>query len=164
MLRIRNYLRPYLVMFLVAVALLFVQAQLDLALPDYLSKIVNTGIQQSGVESPVPDAIRQSEMKRVTLFLSDADKTAVLDAYTLVEPGSPEADTYAEQYPLVADEPIYVLKDLTQEEKDALSQPFAKALLVVSGLEQAVADPEKAAQIGGGQFDLSKLPPGTDLF
>ncbi len=164
MIRIARYLRPYLLMFGIAVVLLYAQAQLDLALPDYLSQIVNTGIQQNGVESPVPHAIRQSEMNRVVLFLSDEDKTAVLDAYTLVEPGSPEAETYAEQYPLVADEPIYVLKDLTDEEKDALSLPIAKSLLVVSALEQAAADPEKAAQFGGGQFDLSKLPPGMDLF
>jgi ATP-binding cassette subfamily B protein len=164
MLRLRNYLRPYMVMFVVSVILLYVQAQLDLALPDYLSQIVNTGIQQSGVQSPVPDAIRQSEMNRATLFLTDADQTAVLDAYTLLEPGSPEAAPFLEQYPLLADEPVYVLNDLTPDEKDALTQPLAKALLVVSALEQAVADPEKAAQFGGGAFDLTKLPPGMDLF
>ncbi|NUM43786.1 MAG: ABC transporter ATP-binding protein, partial [Anaerolineales bacterium] len=164
MIRIARYLRPYLLMFVASVILLYIQAQLDLALPDYLSQIVNTGIQQNGVESPVPSAIRQSEMERVTLFLTDADKTAVLNAYTLLEPGSPAAAPYLEQYPLLADEPVYVLKDLTPDAKDALTQPLAKALLVVSALEQAAADPEKAAQFGGGPFDLSKLPPGMDLF
>lgn len=37
---------------LVVFALLFVQAYCDLALPDYTSKIVDTGIQQGGIESP----------------------------------------------------------------------------------------------------------------
>ena len=35
---------------LVVFALLFVQAYCDLALPDYTSKIVDTGIQQAGAE------------------------------------------------------------------------------------------------------------------
>ena len=37
---------------LAVVALLFVQAYCDLSLPDYTSKIVDTGIQQGGIESP----------------------------------------------------------------------------------------------------------------
>ena len=37
---------------LVVFALLFVQAYCDLSLPDYTSKIVDTGIQQGGIESP----------------------------------------------------------------------------------------------------------------
>ncbi len=52
MLRLRRYLNPYMFMFAVSVILLFAQANLDLALPDYLSQIVNTGIQQSGVDKP----------------------------------------------------------------------------------------------------------------
>ena len=41
---------------LVVVALLIVQAYCDLSLPDYTSKIVDTGIQQGGIESPpAPD-------------------------------------------------------------------------------------------------------------
>ena len=164
MLRIAKYLRPYLLMFGVSVILLFAQANFDLALPDYLSQIVNTGIQQSGVESPVPEAIRKSEMDRLTIFMSADDKTAVLDAYTLVDQGSPDFDQYVETFPILAEEPIYVLNDLLQEEIDSLSSPIAKSLLVVSAIEQAVADPEKAAQFGGEGFDLSKLPPGMDIF
>ncbi|GAB4581917.1 MAG: ABC transporter ATP-binding protein [Anaerolineales bacterium] len=164
MLRIRKYLRPYLLMFGLSVILLFAQANLDLALPDYLSQIVNTGIQQSGVESPVPQAIRQTRLDQLMLFLSEDDQTAVSNAYTFVNPDSPEVETYIETYPILAGESIYVLNDLTQDEIDALSLPVAKGLLVVSALEQAAANPEQAAQFGGGQFDLSQLPPGMDLF
>ena len=45
MLRIRNYLKPYMLMFAACIILLFTQAMLDLTLPDLLSRIVNTGIQ-----------------------------------------------------------------------------------------------------------------------
>ena len=44
MLRLKKYIIPYLSAILLAVALLFVQAMCDLALPDYMSDIVNTGI------------------------------------------------------------------------------------------------------------------------
>ena len=42
---------------------------------------------------------------------------------------------------------------------------MGKALLVVTTIEQIQADPSKAAAIPGGfGIDLSKIPPGTDLF
>ncbi len=165
MLRIRRYLKPYMFMLMASIILLFIQANLDLALPDYLSRIVNTGIQQSGVENTVPEAMRQQTLERVTLFLSDEEETAVRDAYSLIQPNTLGTDQYEETYPLSADEPIYILNDLNEAEIDALRTPMAKAFLVVSALEQAMADPEAAAQMGGtGAFDLSQLPPGTDLF
>ncbi|MCB0033888.1 MAG: hypothetical protein KDE51_07710, partial [Anaerolineales bacterium] len=161
MLRIRRYLKPYLLMFTVSVILLFAQANFDLALPDYLSRIVNNGIQQSGVDSPIPAAMRAQTLERMLLFLDEEEATAVESAYTLVPAGTA---AYTESYPLSATEPIYVLNELNQKELDALSIPIAKALLAVSGIERAMTDPEAAAQMGGGNFDLSQLPPGTDLF
>jgi ABC-type multidrug transport system fused ATPase/permease subunit len=50
MFKLMKYVKPYGWMLLFSIALLFAQANLDLALPDYLSRIVNTGIQQGGVE------------------------------------------------------------------------------------------------------------------
>jgi ATP-binding cassette, subfamily B, multidrug efflux pump len=164
MLRIRSYLKPYMTLFLASVILLFIQANLDLALPDYLSKIVNTGIQQSGVMDTVPDAMRQSTLEHVVLFMSAADETAVRSAYTLVQPNSAEAAQYVDTYPLLATDPIYVRNDISQSEINQLETPMAKALLAVSAIQQAMADPAKAAQMSGGAFDLSKLPPGTDVF
>ncbi|MCA9972218.1 MAG: hypothetical protein KC425_18475, partial [Anaerolineales bacterium] len=165
MLRIRRYLNPYMLMFAASVVLLFAQANFDLALPDYLSQIVNTGIQQGGIESPVPEAMRVETLERIALFLSPEEETAVRNAYTLVRPDFPGSDDYLESYPLLDTEPIYVLKELSEEEIEQLSTPIAQALLVVSALEQAMADPEAAAQMGGqGDFDLSRLPAGMDLF
>ena len=45
------------------VALLFVQAYCDLSLPDYTSKIVDIGIQQGGIESPVPETVRDTTLQ-----------------------------------------------------------------------------------------------------
>ena len=165
MLRIRRYLKPYMFMFLASVILLFIQANLDLALPDYLSRIVNTGIQQSGVESTVPEAMRQGTLNHLALFLSNEDETAVRSAYSLIQPNTLAADQYVETYPYLENEAIYVRNELSDDEIEALSTPMAKALLVVSALQQAMDNPEAAAQMGGDSpFDLSRLPAGTDLF
>ncbi|MHB1385240.1 MAG: ABC transporter ATP-binding protein, partial [Bellilinea sp.] len=64
-----------------------------------------------------------------------------------------------------ADEPVYVLTSTDADEIAWLNPVMAKALLAVSGIEQAMADPAKAAQMGAeAGFDLSELPPGTDIF
>lgn len=44
MIKILKYLTPYTGMIFIAVVLLFIQAACDLALPDYMSKIVNLGV------------------------------------------------------------------------------------------------------------------------
>ena len=51
MLRLLKYLKPYWLLIVLDIALLFGQAMADLALPDYMSKIVNVGIQQGGIET-----------------------------------------------------------------------------------------------------------------
>lgn len=165
MLRLAKYLKPYLLQILIVVTLLFVQANADLALPDYLSKIVNVGIQQGGVQNAAPVAIRQSEMNRLFIFMSADDKAAVLADYTLVDDTSPDYATYLEEYPALANAPIYVLKTVDQAEIDRLNPIIGKAFLVVFGIEQALADPSKAADLASQfGFDLSRLLAGMDVF
>ena len=165
MLRLAKYLKPYTALLLAAIVLLFAQANFDLALPDYLSRIVNNGIQQSGVENAVPVAIRQSEMDRVVLFMSVADKASVLKDYTLVDKNSADYATYVKQYPALANQPVYVLNKIDKAEIDRLNPIMAKGILAVSTIEKVMADPAKAAQMSSQLgFDVSKIPPGTDIF
>ncbi|MBL8097498.1 MAG: ABC transporter ATP-binding protein [Anaerolineales bacterium] len=166
MVRLARYVKPYLPLVLITIFLLFAQANFDLALPDYLSKIVNTGIQQGGVDTALPKAIRQTEFDRILIFLSAEDKARAREAYVLVEPGTPEADPYLADYPALTDRAAYIFKPVDQAAVDALSPGFAKAWLAVSGIEEALADPEKAAALSGGVqgFDLSKVPAGMDVF
>ena len=166
MLRLIKHLRPFFPLILLAIALLFIQANADLALPDYLSRIVNVGIQQGGVESAVPLAIRQGEMNRLILFMIDADKADVLAQYSLVDSSSPDYATYLADYPVLAEEPVYVLSPGADKAViDRLNPVMGKALLTVSGIEKLLADPSQAAamapQLG---FDLSKVPAGMDVF
>ncbi|MGD2041853.1 MAG: ABC transporter ATP-binding protein, partial [Anaerolineae bacterium] len=76
-----------------------------------------------------------------------------------------DAQQYINEYPALANTPIYVLKDVDQVQIDKLNPIMGKAWLVVSTIEQIMADPSKAAAIGQDLgVNLSQLPPGTDLF
>ncbi len=165
MLRLIKYLKPYVYLILIAVILLFVQANSDLALPDYMSKIVNYGIQQGGVENAIPIAIRQSEMNKVATFLSAENKALVLRDYDLVDKSSVDYDKYVLQFPALAKEPIYILKSIPSAETNNLKPVMSKALVIASFIQQAIADPAKASVMGQGLgFDISKIPTGTDIF
>ena len=165
MLRLIKYLRPFLLLILIAVGLLFIQANADLALPDYMSKIVNDGIQQGGVVNAIPKAIRQSEMNKLVIFLSASDRQDVLGAYNLVDKNAPDYGKYVKEYPELANGPIYVLKAINKAETNRLNPVMGKALLSVTFLQQVMADPAKASAMAQNfGVDLSKLPPGTDIF
>jgi ATP-binding cassette subfamily B protein len=165
MIRLAKYLKPYILLILLAIVLLFTQAMADLALPDYMSKIINVGIQQGGITSAVPQAIRSSEMDKLFLFMSADEKAAVQADYTLVETNSTDYANYLKTYPALADGSIYVLNQIDQTEIDKINTPLGKSFLVVNTLNELMADPTKAAafaQMSG--FDLSKLPAGMDIY
>jgi len=165
MLRILKYLKPYTGLILVAVVLLFVQANADLALPDYMSKIVNNGIQQGGVENAVPQALRQSTMDKLVLFMSAEDKALILSHYTLADRNSADYETLVEKYPVLADEPIYVLDAVDKATLEQMNPILGKAWLATASLERIATDPQAAAAMGQALgLDLSALPPGVDIF
>ena len=92
---------------LAVVALLFVQAYCDLSLPDYTSKIVDTGIQQGGIESPLPETARQSTLDALSLLMSEEDADALQNAYG---------------YYLQDDGVLKLRSDLTDAERTALEE------------------------------------------
>jgi ATP-binding cassette subfamily B protein len=139
MIRLAKYLKPFLPQVLLAVVLLFIQAVSDLSLPEYLSKIVNVGIQQGGVENAVAKGVRRSEMKRLTILMSPADSAEVLRQYTLVDNNSPDYGAYVTEYPLLAKEPLYVLNDIDQRKIDSLNPVMARAWVAVAGIERSMA-------------------------
>ena len=164
MLRLARYLRPYSTIFLISLVLLFAQANFDLALPDYLSQIINVGIQQGGVEHLAPEAMRQSQMERVLLFTDEDDRAQILEAYTLVSEDSADFEALLADYP-AADEALYVRNELSEEELAALEDQLAPALMAVSAIQQFMDNPEAMPADATFElpFDISQLPPGMSL-
>ena len=70
-------LKPFTWSIIILFVLLLGQAMCDLTLPDLMSKIINVGIQQNGIENTAPVAIRSAEMSKILLFMSSDDKSTV---------------------------------------------------------------------------------------
>ena len=162
MLRLVKYLKPFAVLILIAIALLFIQAMADLALPDYMSDIVNVGIQQGGVKDAVPAAVRQSRMESLVLFMDEEESSLVFDNYILIDKNAKDYIRYLKEYPAIENEPVYVLVAPDEATKNELNIVMGRAFLAVFAIEQAATDPSKAAVAGGiPGFDLSKIPSGA---
>ena len=71
--KIFSILKKSWISILLVIILLFIQANCDLALPDYTSNIINIGIQQSGIDSNVLEAVRKSEMENIMVFSNDKE-------------------------------------------------------------------------------------------
>ena len=160
MTKLAKYLKPYVLLFFMAIFFVVVQAMSDLALPDYMSNIVNKGIQQGGIVNAVPEAIRKTQMDKLLLFVSDRDKEKILNDYKLIDRSSSEYEKYLKKYPLLSKEAVYVLKKVDNEEIDKLNIPMAKALLAVAGIEKAKAN----AKNGVIEFSGKQIPANIDIF
>ncbi|WP_195618975.1 ABC transporter ATP-binding protein [Clostridium paraputrificum] len=148
MLKLLKYLKKSIVPILVIVLFLIGQAVCDLSLPDYTSKVVNVGIQQGGVENPVPDVIRASEMDKLMLLMEESDKNTVLSNYNYLDKAS------LSDKDLTGDEPIYELNTKDKTIIEELSSIFGKPMLVVKGFENNSEETKKIKE-----EMLANLPP-----
>ena len=81
MLKLKRYLKPYAVLLLMGIVFLFGQAMLELSLPNYMSDIVNVGLQQGGITSPAPQVISADAFGLMEQFMSQEDRDVVEGAY-----------------------------------------------------------------------------------
>jgi ATP-binding cassette subfamily B multidrug efflux pump len=101
----------------------------DLSLPGFMSDIVNVGIQQGGIEKPVPQAIRSAEFSKVTLFMTADERAEVSADYILLDRESLPADQltrYLKKYPELAKEPVYALNTTDKTKIAALATIFER--------------------------------------
>lgn len=82
-----GYLRNAKLTVALIIALLVLQAYCDLALPQYMSNIVDVGISQGGIDSPVPAEIRASTLNGLYLLMTDDEVKTVEASYTLADSG-----------------------------------------------------------------------------
>lgn len=177
MLKILKYLGKTWIEVIVIVTLLCVQAASDLALPDYTSKIVNTGIQQGGIETAIPEAISKDEMDNLLVFTNDDSK--ILDCYKLVSKdtvSNDEYNNYLKEYPALENEEVYVLNKLNKDQKNNLEEMLKKPLVQVyliqndqmqekikEDLFANVPEPQKEAMKDMELMDILKTMPEENL-
>ncbi len=151
MLKVLKNLKESWLSVVVIVALLCVQATVDLELPNYTSKIVNTGIQAGGIEYASPDIITKKDMDSILLF-TDADEK-ILENYSLANSNdlTQKQEKTLTKY-LKSDyeeSQIYVIKDLNKNEKDELSDIMTKPIIIsqtIQSSENLMSVPQEQAQ------------------
>ncbi len=146
MLKVLKNLKKSIGAVIIIVILLCIQAAADLALPDYTSKIVNTGIQAGGIENGVPEIISKENMDQILFFTDNPEE--ILNYYELV--GNRETkhqekviDKYLGKDYEVSEDEIYVQKDLDEEELQALEDVMVTPIMEL----RVVTNEETANQI-----------------
>lgn len=159
MLKIVRYLKPYIALLLVGIAMLFGQAILELELPNVMSSIVNDGIQKGGITQSAPDAISPDAMQLMRVFMTQEGRGAVEAAYAPTQ----ALDDLQETYPDATAQTLVKSDTLTAEQHDVVSGAFSTAsYALIQVLQDAAAQSGQsltAEQSGEGaaQFDMSQV-------
>ena len=155
MLKLKRYLKPYLGLLLVGVALLFGQAMLELTLPNYMSDIVNVGLQQGGITQAAPEVIDSDAMAMMQMFMSEEDRALVDAAYQPLGERE-DADKLKETYPNAGDEDLALAADPENGVNDAFNR--AAYALVNMMEELAPADsPAETEEQASGTLDAGAM-------
>lgn len=174
MLKLRKYLKPFAVSILAIVVLLFAQAMCELTMPDYMSNIVNVGINSNGVENGVLKAVRESEYDKLALFMDQDQKQVFADNYDLVTTKQADEELL-QRYPALKQENIYILKDTLVNTNEEIKLALSQAETCVSGVEQeqdkltaAMSDASAAVALSDEEKKmlavLQQMPQGSTLF
>ncbi len=137
MFKLFKNLKSSAIVILLITVLLVVQAMVDLELPSYISKIVDVGIQSGGIGTAVPKAVSKDVMDDILFLTNDDEK--ILSNYDLVV----EADSISEEQKkelediyvagydeLLTANSVYLLKDISAEELQALEETMIKPLTI----------------------------------
>ncbi len=140
--RMLKSVAPYWKSVCIIMIFLFLQAYCDLSLPQYTSKIIDTGIQNGGVEHVLPEKITSEEYELAKLFMTE-EEVGQFD------------EVYAQE------QDVYVLQEKKNKKLDELDDTFAIAM-VLNHQMSAVTETQFKAQIAGQfanqpGFDASML-------
>jgi ATP-binding cassette subfamily B protein len=141
MIKILKHLKKSWLSVILIFVLLIIQAYCDLSLPQYVSDIVDVGIQQSSIKNAVPKEIRASEMDRLFLFMAEDEKAYVSQCYTL------NNDKY---------EINTIDKDTNEKLNDIFTLPTV--------MTYAFENPDKFPSNDSSKHEMQELPEGMTQF
>ena len=125
--KLLKYLKGFKIAIISLVLVLGVRVVAELALPTYTSNIVDTGIQQSGIEDAVPSKISEKSLNTLELFMSDDEIKQVTENYT-------------------KDGDNYILNNVSDETRMKLNNIFKETMTVVLGAKSDNTDLNQVAQ------------------
>ena len=148
--RIIKLFKKHVLALLVAIGLIVISCNADLALPTYMSEIVDVGIQQGGIASPVPDTIRDKSLSDLELFMTEDDANEVEAAY-----GKADKDGVR----------TYIGSEEDRTEEGRLTSIMSLPETVVLSLEQGIDASSMEDMTGGdaGESDAMAAPTPEQL-
>ena len=129
MLKLKKYLKPYLLLLVLGIAFLFGQAMLELSLPNYMSDIVNVGLQQGGITSAAPQVVSADALGLMEQFMSDQDRETVQDAYVALT-DHPKYESLSQTFPQATGEDFA----LHTQDEEAVDGAFGRASYALTWL------------------------------
>ena len=155
MFKIKGYLKKFWYLILACICLLFVQAQTELTLPDYMSDIVSVGIQAGGFASPVSDVLTEETYQHLLLFVDQKDQKTVKKDYKKV---SKVNQDIIDTFPKAKGKTVYQLKDLSSDEESELEDILMKPMLIITLLDSMDTSSKEY------QEKFGQLPPNMSVY
>lgn len=159
-------MKPYKGLICIMLVLLMVQAWADMSLPQYTSDIIDTGIQNKGVEHILPEKIQDDEYQMAQIFMDNGQKTSWQKAYK---------KTDAEKDGKV----IYKRKNLSKEKLDKLDKELLTPVVLtyqlghmqvkqykevlVQSMEKNPGSAAMAGQISSMSIEQISKMPGVNI-
>lgn len=147
-----KYLKPYWLLAALCVVAVFFQAMGELKLPDYMSQVVNVGIQRYGIEDGVAEQISKDTFQRLSLLMTGAQQKAAAAVYEergdtlyLKEKLSPETRAAAEDGLTYAFAMLYALES---EDSGMDADAMLASLSAMDDTQREAALAQAKAEIG----------------
>lgn len=118
-------LKPYWKSVLLLAVLLIVQGFCEMSMPQYTQNIIDVGIQNKSIEHILPSKVTEQEYEDAQIFMEDSQKEQWQDAYEQTDGG-------------------YALKDLSDEELDALDDDLLTPIVLSYQLGHMTEDSFRA--------------------
>lgn len=166
MFKLTKYLKPFIASITIVIVLLFIQAISELSLPDYMSNIVNVGIQQGGIENSVPEVIRESEFEKLSIFMDGSDYNFVKENYKIINKedlSEKELDKYINKYPGLENETLLEINTKDEDTLEKINSLLSKPELIVSGLESGEFNEKMNLPEGADPFEMLSMLPKENL-
>ena len=156
MTKIMKYLKPYWLSIVLALGLLFGQATCELTMPDYMQNIVNTGIQNAGIESGVYQQISEKTLNSYLMFATNSEKDLMTSSYKLVKSTGASSDLKS-RIPALKEENVYLLKSISEAKKSKLES-------CMTLLQMTMVEVSKDAKSAGVQIPQLLMMNGIDSY
>lgn len=149
------FLKKNILIILTLIVVLIAQALCIVALPEYISKIVDIGIRSYGIENSVPIAIRESEMEKLKLFMRNNDE--ILENFQLVDEKELGNYTFIRENREEVNGKIYILKE--DVDISEINYKFARAITILQIINNDESIKEIKSNVSSsvlGQLNLYK--------